>query len=178
MNKSLIFLIYFLAFATATSQNSGGLNVFDIARSGNVESMKKLIRINADTVNGSNDRGYTPLILASYYGRSEMVKLLIENGADVNFKSSQGTALCGVAYKGDITITKLLLKHGAIVNTQDNNGTSPLLYATLLGHTELAKLLLTFGANPSLQDNEGLTPIKCAQQLENIVLIDLFKSKL
>jgi len=171
-------LIYSSILLSGSSQDSLFVDVFNAARNGHVQALERLIKINPDTLNAVNSKGYTPLILASYYSQSEVVKFLLENDVNINFISSQGTALCGVAYKGDIVIAKLLIQYGAELDIQDDNGTSPLLYATLLGHTKLAKLLLTFGADPTLEDNEGLNPIKCAEQLKNTKLTDLFKSKL
>ena len=74
-------------------------------------------------VNGNLGReewtyGTAPLHLAAYYGRVEMVKLLVEAGVKVNSYSNmetqiQATALHYAAYNNHISTVKLLLELGA-----------------------------------------------------------------
>ena len=59
----------------------------------------------------------SPLILASHNGYTEIVKLLLEAGADVNHKSFDGaTALILASRNGHTEVVKLLLEAGANVN--------------------------------------------------------------
>ena len=58
-------------------------------------------------VSASNLKGETPLHLASRHGFSKIVKLLLEYGADVNVKNSNGDRPVDVAH--NIVIKKLLL---------------------------------------------------------------------
>src|SRR5262245_46973751 len=52
-------------------------------RNADAQAIRKLLADGAD-VNGRDDEGNTPLILASFYASPECVQLLIEKGADVN----------------------------------------------------------------------------------------------
>ena len=60
---------------------------------------------------------------AAYYGHLEIVKLLLENGANVNQMSYHGSygsdSLGYAAYYGHLEIVKILLKHGAHVPLRD-----------------------------------------------------------
>lgn len=168
--------LFHIAFTLCFSvQESTDINIFDAARKGDVSAISRMITIKADTVNSIDENGNSPLVLASYYGQHAAIKQLVKAGANVNYQSSQGTALCGVSYKGDTIAAQILLENGADVNSVDQNGTSPILYATLLSHNQLAKILLNFGADPTKPDNEGLTAKKCAITLENSELINLFE---
>ena len=61
-----------------------------------------------------DENGETALHLASYWGDSEIVKMLIEAGADVNAVNKDGeTALYWASLKGHQEIIKILKEAGA-----------------------------------------------------------------
>ena len=65
-------------------------------------------------MNGSDQQGKTPLLLAAREGQNDMVAFLIENGADVNLVSnSQRSALYYATENGFTEIVEQLLMAGA-----------------------------------------------------------------
>ena len=91
--------------------------------------------------------GYTALMLASQTGHTDVAKLLIEAGADVNAQDNNGeTALMLVSDEGHTDIVKMLIEKGADVNAQTNDGQTALRIASQEGHTEVAQLLIEAGA--------------------------------
>jgi ankyrin repeat protein len=63
-------------------------------------------------MNGSLQHGQTALMLAVSHGRLDMVRLLVETGADMNIQDEDGsTALMCAAEHGHIEIVKHLLSH-------------------------------------------------------------------
>ncbi|MEM4626579.1 MAG: ankyrin repeat domain-containing protein [Candidatus Bilamarchaeaceae archaeon] len=87
------------------------------------------------------------LIEAANTGNAELVKRLIERGADVNAKTGWGkTALMRAAMGGHTETAKLLIERGADVNAKSNNGETALMYALVKGHPEIAELLRKAGA--------------------------------
>ncbi|KAE9385780.1 ankyrin, partial [Gymnopus androsaceus JB14] len=57
---------------------------------------------------------YTPLMIAAEIGHLDVVSVLIEEGANVNAQSEDGsTALRQASQEGHLEIVKLLLNHGA-----------------------------------------------------------------
>jgi ankyrin repeat protein len=103
-------------------------------------------------VNAQGEKyGRTALHLAAMNGHLEIVKLLLEHGADVNAKTKEGygyTALHSAASNGHLEIVKLLLEHGADVNAKTKYGGYTALHsATMNGHLEIVKLLLEHGAD-------------------------------
>ncbi|KAF8222835.1 hypothetical protein L208DRAFT_1320375, partial [Tricholoma matsutake] len=76
---------------------------------------------------------------ASSKGDQEIVKLLIEKGADVNAQGGEyGNALQAASYQGDQEIVKLLIEKGADVNAQGGEYGNALQASE--GHQEIVNL--------------------------------------
>jgi ankyrin repeat protein len=96
------------------------------------------------------------LILAIRCWDLERVKLLIEEGADVNYKEQNARTPLFWAIECDhMDICRLLIDHGADVNSLNNNGTTPLMWASLNRRLGIIKLLLICGANVHLKNING-----------------------
>lgn len=167
----------FIALAMLLQVMASAQSVFDVARTDDVETLLEMLELNPDTVNSKNASGHSPLILAAYNGQSEMVDVLIQNGADVNYTFSQGAAIHGAAFKGYLSIVALLVNNGASLDEGDQNKTTPLIYATIFGHDEVAKYLFERGANPDYVDATGSSALDYAQSLNNEELLKLYKSQ-
>jgi ankyrin repeat protein len=95
-----------------------------------LEKTRLLIEAGAD-VNARSEDGRTPLIIAATrYGSSQIVKLLLDHGANPSVKvpgpNGDMTPLAEAAYSGDAAVLQLLLEHGADTKTA---GWFPLAYA-------------------------------------------------
>lgn len=76
------------------------------------------------------------------------MKLLIDKGADVNSRDSDGsTPLCHAAMQGDEAIAKLLIDKEADVNSEDSAGFMPLYFAILKNHQGIVEILERAGAS-------------------------------
>jgi len=83
-------------------------------------------------------------------GDVKAVKLLLEQGADVNARDKvERTPLHWAACMGHTALAELLLSQGADVNAEDQVGLTPLQLAILTRNAELADLLLKHGAKES-----------------------------
>jgi len=148
----------------AAAQENPEIPIHDAARLGNLTVLQKHINAGTD-VNFLSPpiSGYTPLMVASLNGRELAVKLLIDNGADVNIKSENGsTALHEATRRGREKIVKLLIDNGANVNganvnTVDEYGRSPLSLAVILNYKRIAELLVSNGADLESKDLSGNT---------------------
>jgi len=176
MRKIIHFvLLFFLSYSSCFAQEK--LDVFDIARKGTVEEVKEVLKTNPNAFKTVNMDGFSPLTLACYKGNNEVAKLLIENGCDINQKSSMGTPLMAAVVKGNVEIVSLLLKKNAEVNITDNNGTTALLYATMFKNREIVSLLIKANANPDLKDNRGNSALDYAILANDDKLIEILKTK-
>jgi hypothetical protein len=112
--------------------------------------------------------GPTPLLFAAMEGNIDIVRLLIENGADVDKRSSlflsshpefdhyQGvTALHYAADRGDSAIVTLLLNNGAWVDSETGFKETPLALAVFKGHKDIVRILLENGAFPGQVTRAG-----------------------
>ncbi len=93
----------------------------------------------------------------------EMVKYLVEKGADINAKSEYLTPLSGATYNNNIEIVKYLVSKGADVNLASGDGETPLMCASQFGYLAIVKYLISKGANVDIKDSKGETAIEYAQ---------------
>lgn len=107
---------------------------------GHLEIVKFLVEHKAD-LEVANRHGHTCLMISCYKGHKEIAQFLLEKGADVNRKSVKGnTALHDCAESGSLEIMKMLLKYGARME-KDGYGMTPLLSASVTGHTNIVDFL-------------------------------------
>ncbi|PZC88487.1 Arp, Ankyrin repeat protein, partial [Pyrenophora tritici-repentis] len=84
---------------------------------------------------------------ALYEGHEEVVKLLLDKGADVNVQGGHfGNALYTASYRGYEAVVQLLLNYGADVNAQGGDYGNALQAASYGGYEQTVKMLLDKGA--------------------------------
>ena len=72
------------------------MDFFQAIRNGNVELVKSILNTDQSLASRADQRGFTPLVMATYSDQLEIVKLILEAGADVNLKVGRGNrALMG-----------------------------------------------------------------------------------
>jgi len=103
------------------------------------------------------------LSLSAEYGQELCVKMLLEQGAEVDSKYSHGwTPLSRAASNGHAAVVKMLLEKGAEVNLKDSSGSTPLSRAASNGHAGVVKLLLEKGAEVDSKNSDGQTALSRA----------------
>ena len=194
------FIICLLSSQNALANNAMlQLNFLKLAKFAEVNQAKKLFKSNPQIRSMANSRGDMRLIEEAMIESSgaknasyDFVKLMIDNGADVNVVSYDGrgqTALENVIMKMDmyndpssfkalvdlgmmsrktasreerIRIINLLIKEGADLDSTNIAG-SPLIKIALQKDLKIAKILLEAGANPN--------PVNSDNQLSLITIL-------
>ncbi|KAL7780982.1 ankyrin repeat protein [Trichoderma afarasin] len=111
-----------------------------------------------------NPHGTFPLLAAVENDREPVVKLLLENGGDVNAKDTfyDGHTLLWVALeRGHEAVARLLVNKGADVNIIDTSGLPLLLWAVRRGY-KATRLLIDMGADINVRDENGRTALSYA----------------
>ena len=115
-------------------------------------------------VNKRDEAGNTPLIYACLKSARDLVKLLLDNGADAGLANQKNRApIHAAAEAGNFQIISMLIEAGADVNGADNDGTTPLMVLAQRGKTDAAlKLLENAKIDIHIKDNAGRMAIDFA----------------
>ena len=109
-------------------------------------------------VNAKSDDGTVPICLAAYYtGSVDVLKTLINAGADTSVTNSGGeTLLITAARNPEPAITRFFLEQGFDLEARDNDGFTPLLNAARWQtNIDVIVLLVETGADLNAKTNDG-----------------------
>lgn len=169
----------------------------EYARAGDVASVRGLVEAGASP-DAASERGERPLVVAVSEHRLEVVRALLELGADPNLADASGAPLdhalghrailhallvagADPTRANDLLFhaapfpgaLALLLEHGADPNATTANFETALSFACDEGRLASAELLLAAGANPNQLDPEtGRTPLHFAAENGRLELVD------
>jgi hypothetical protein len=127
---------------------------------------RQAIQAGADANGCDEDSGNTALMKAAASGNAEVIRILLETGADPNARNKKGeTALMAAAksyrHCGDTML--LLIENGADLNAQDERGRTALHHA-VAGKcaAEAVGLLIAHGTDLNVPDDKGSCPLHLA----------------
>ena len=103
-------------------------------------------------VNVLDGQGLSPLQIAAYRGDMEIVRIIIDAGADLELRNTKGgTALRFAVEQDHKDIVEILCKAGADINTRLNGGFTPFDWADANGKSEMVAFLIKLGAASNLR---------------------------
>ena len=146
---------------------------------GNIKVLRRFIEngINLDfkykSLNGYSSN--TLLITASENGYTDIVELLLKNGASTDiFNSADTTALMEACHNQHPLIVELLLRHGADPNIFKQWGPTALILAVDKDDVKITELLLEYNVDPNFRmKGNGDTPLMIASRRGNTEIATL-----
>ena len=136
------------------------VDICTAAHTGDLERVRELLDEDPSRANRVSDYvtyylgSGAPLKNAAAKGHIEIVKLLLERGADPNLPEEhiapQGHALYSAVYNGHHETAKLLLAHGAYPNPAVESSADALSIAVMNSDQEMVALLCSYGAARSV----------------------------
>lgn len=110
-----------------------------------------------------DERGWTPLLIATANGKGSLAQLLIHSGARPLVRDINGfTPLHWAALQGMSNVVVLLISKGVDVDSQSKFKWTPLMQACTRGHLTVCSLLIAAGANLALSNSDGSTALQIA----------------
>ena len=164
------------------------------ARSGDLQTVERLLEYSADVNAAEHERGQTALMWAVAQQHGDVARLLIESDADLhartnvwyqlentagntnpsgNFRMAHGgsTPLLFAARNGDVETARVLVDAGADVQDTEASGASALVIAAHSAHGPLAIYLLEQGADPNTA-GAGYTALHAAVLRSQVQLVE------
>lgn len=123
-------------------------------------------------VNAKHNSAWTPLHIAVYNQRTEVVKSLLDHGAKQLTDDSKWFPLHLAAQFGPVDVARLLLDQEGVLDAKNHGGYTPLRVAIFNEQYEVAQLLLDRGAKSDVRDESGESALHESIKKRHL---DLFK---
>ena len=166
-------------------QNHAGSTPLTFAsQSGHIDVARLCVEFGSQaSIELTDNEGMTALLSAIQtrnINNYDVIKLLIDSGADTNVLDNDGySAMHHASMTGRLEVIKLLYEvmGQGIFSLQNHTGSTPLTLASQSGHIDVARLCVEFGSQASIEltDNEGMTALLSAIQTRNINNYDVIK---
>ncbi len=112
------------------------------------------------------DRGH-PQVADDLIHRDEVVKLILDAGADVNARGANGRS---ALFSSDDEIVEEILQHDPELEVRDDNGATPLVATA---SESIAELLVDAGADVNAEDKQGKTALIQAAEMNYIEKLEI-----
>ena len=119
---------------------SGIADLLGAIRRGDAKTVGDLLAAGPDLANARDERGNSPLLIATYTGKHDIVRQLLERGARASFFEA-----CALGLVADVR--RELRDDPGLVGQWSHDGWPPLHLAAFFGHRETAEALLDAGAD-------------------------------
>ena len=149
------------------------------AEGGNISIVKSMHSCGIDIDSKDDESSVTPLIIAANKNHVEVMKYLLQKGADISLTtgSCERNALHIASQNGSVAAIEMLLSYNLRPDSRDGKGNTPLACAAAYGHIEAVNCLLKHGADPELKGEDGRSLLHFAAQSGNVIIIETMLSK-
>ena len=136
------------------------ITIHEACAAGLTEQVQFMVDQKPDVINEISSHGFYPLGIASHFGKEDIVRILLRNGANPNSSSQNGYQVFPIhsaLSNGQNNIAKMLIEAGAEVNVLQSSRISPLHLAAQQGNIDMIIILLEHGANIAIRNDFGHT---------------------
>ena len=149
------------------------------AEGGNSSIMRSMLSYDIDINSKDDESSVTPLMIAVKRNHVEVVKYLLQKGADISLttESNKRNALHIASQYGSVEAMEMLLSYDLRPDSRDVEGNTPLACAAASGQIEAVNCLLKHGADPFLKGKHGRSLLHFAAQSDNVIIIETMLSK-
>ena len=151
------------------------LNLYELSKEIIISTKNNLSQKDFNSfINSKTNKGQTPLHYASFVGNIKLIKLLIDNGADISLKTNNNFNVLHLAIMGDkITSFYYFIKKYKIdMNSKDSKENSLLHLATYFNSKKIFNYLLSNNkVKINSKNKEGYTPLHFAVLNQNKSMI-------
>jgi ankyrin repeat protein len=152
--------------ADAFVRRGAALDIFEASAVGDARRVCELVGADPSLASGWAPDGFFPLGLASFFGRREAVRALLDAKADPNAEArnaSHARSVHAAAASRDREILRMLLEAGADPDAAQEAGFVPLHEAANAGDLEMGRLLVEHGARTDVRTEDGRVPADFAR---------------
>ena len=147
-------------------------------RDGNLEKVKGLLINDSTLVNIKDEKGYTPLHIASELNNLEIAKILIGYHADVNaVMNDLNIPLQLTVFHNQKEMAQLLVDSGSDINSQNIGSYSTLHCAVMRNNLNVVKVLVENGADIEIKSRSQVTPLHFAAFRSDPEIVEYLISK-
>jgi uncharacterized protein len=156
------------------------LDIFEASAVGDALTLRQILNETPQAAHDLSGDGWTPLHLAAAFGAPEAVRVLLENGAQVdavskNPQTNQPLHAALALGRNPETI-ELLLAAGANPNARQTGGFTPIFSAAAANRRDLAEILIANGADAAIQNDFGQSAAGFARERNHPELADWLES--
>lgn len=156
--SSFFLTLTFLLFVPAASI-AGDSVLTELEKAFQNQDIPTATRILGQNIDVKREMRWPIIVAASNHGRADIVRSIIETGANVNAINNSGdTAAILAAYNNYPEVIKLLASHGANLDIYGHDGGTALIWAAKKGHVEVVRILLSHGADTNLGVRQWRSP--------------------
>ena len=137
-------------------------DIFTLSILGRIHDIRKLVDADPTLVNAQerNNPRESVIVLATHYGRADVVDLLISKGAEIGPEALGGKSLLHEAAEGGHQkVIDLLLERGMKLDQRDEGGDTLLHVAASGAQPEIVQFLLSKGASAQAVDYSQESPL-------------------
>ncbi|XP_013394393.1 inversin-A-like, partial [Lingula anatina] len=151
--------------------------VIQAAKQGDIELIEQLLEKDKRCIDQTDSHGRTCVMYAVHFKQNEALKILLDNGADVNAVAYDGsTAVHRACCDGHHEALRILIDHQADLTTGDCMGRAPVHWAVSVPEQDCLKLLLEHEVSINVRDKDGMTPSMWACRMDHIQHFELLTS--